>query len=123
MQQQVDRAIQSADPVMPPSEDPKASPSAQHACANGQSGSVVTLHLTPEQEALLAPIVRNAVAARSNILFVAVPRNGAWVLQVKVITAATSTKLRRLLNADKEEKTPHLLEQSTTGCAEPAPPH
>jgi hypothetical protein len=55
----------------------------------------------------LAPLIRNAVSARSNILFVAVtvPRNGSWLLQVMKITPSTGTKLRRLLDADKEEPT------------------
>jgi hypothetical protein len=53
----------------------------------------------------LAPIVRNAVLARSNVLFIAeaLPRNGSWFFQAMTITASTGAKLRRLLDADKEE--------------------
>ena len=93
------------DPPSLPSGSPKTCPVVSAGRANGQPGSIVELHLTSEQEARLAPIVRNAVLARSNVLFIAeaLPRNGSWFFQAMTITASTGAKLRRLLDADKEE--------------------
>jgi hypothetical protein len=66
--------------------------------ANGRSGGLVEFHLTPGQEQLLVPLIRNAVSAGSNLLFLATatPRDGAWLLQATTVTAATGSKISRL---------------------------
>jgi hypothetical protein len=53
-------------------------------------GAGLVLRLTPDQEALLAPIVRDAVALRQNVIFLATaaPEGGAWRFQVATLTPA-----------------------------------
>jgi hypothetical protein len=105
--QEPDLTIESRDPLSLPSEGAKTPPRASIDCPKGRFSGVVELLLSPEQEVALAPLVRSAVAARSNVVFVgaSIPRSGTWVLQVKVIAASAGAKLRRLLDADKEEPT------------------
>jgi hypothetical protein len=63
---------------------------------------LMQISLTPQQEDALAPIVREALEARRNVLFVAtaVPRDGAWHLQVMNVPPTIGPKLRRLLNTE-----------------------
>ena len=67
--------------------------------------NLVEFPLTPEQKALLAPIVRAASAKRRNILFLATAApspNGSWRLQVANVAPATGSKILGLISPKKE---------------------
>ena len=72
-------------PLAPPSPDIKTRPGVEQHCAKGQPGTVVELHLTLAQEALLAPVVRDASTLRQHVLFVATaaPEGGVWRFQTE----------------------------------------
>jgi hypothetical protein len=61
--------------------------------------SVVELHLTPEQEALLTPSVRVASARHRNVAFLATcaPYKDVWRFQVVEISPATGSKILKLI--------------------------
>jgi hypothetical protein len=68
--------------------------------------AIIQLSLTSDQEALLAPLVKQACDARRNLFFiaVAVPRDGAWELQVVSVPATIGPKLRRLFKTEKKQR-------------------
>jgi len=112
--QKADITIKNRNPLSSSSGDVKTPASGPRACANGQSDGVIQFPLTPEQERLLVPLVRSAVAAKRNILFIGTcaPAGRVWRFQVVSVAPALGFKLRSLLEGTINHR-----------MKEPAPPH
>ena len=112
--QKSDTTIENRSPLSLPSASEKTCQDGPRACANGQSDGVIQFPLTPEQERLLVPLVRSAVAAKRNILFIGTcaPAGRVWRFQVVSVAPALGFKLRSLLEGTINHR-----------MKEPAPPH
>jgi hypothetical protein len=67
---------------------------------------IIELHLTGQQEKILAPIVREAVAARRYVLFLATaaPDKSMWRFQVVSLPPTTASKIGRLIRTEQQKR-------------------